>query len=173
MDGALAVLQQNAVPVTADGCQPDDGHPGIVTDMSHAVFTEKVGRGDVQLLGHLEDVHRTQDNVFPMGAAFAALVAVKLKGIVQANGHGLDLFHIIEIHDYSPFDGGAVSPRRRSMLFFRQMFQGQFLEAVRVIAVRILGKTVLPIGDHDTQYLTSRFFEGIQSYKTIFKDAAY
>ena len=52
------------------------------------------------------------------------------------------------------------------------MFQGQFLEAVRVIAVWILRKTVLPIGDHDTQYLTSRFFEGIQSYGAIFKDAA-
>ena len=45
--------------------------------MHGAVFPEKVSVGELQLLGHFENIPGRQDDVRPVDAAFAALGAVK------------------------------------------------------------------------------------------------
>jgi hypothetical protein len=99
MDRAPAVLQQNAVIVIALGSQSDDGDPGVVTDMEHAISVVEINRADLQLPGHFEDIHRAQDDIIPVGTAFATLIAVEFEGIVQAYSHGFDILkHFFSSH---------------------------------------------------------------------------
>jgi hypothetical protein len=99
MDGAPAVLQQNAVIVIALGSQSDDGDSGVITDMEHAILVVEINRTDLQLPGHLEDIHRAQDDIIPVGTAFATLIAVEFEGIVQAYSHGFDILkHFFSSH---------------------------------------------------------------------------
>ena len=92
MDGAFPVLQQDTVTIPAHGREPDDGDSGILADVEHAVFLIELDGRDVQLPGQPENIHGTEDDILPVGAALAALIAVELEGVVQANGHGVDIF---------------------------------------------------------------------------------
>lgn len=55
-----------------------------------AVFAKKVSVGEIQLLGHFENIPGRQDDVRPVDAAFAALGAVERKGVVKADGERFD-----------------------------------------------------------------------------------
>jgi hypothetical protein len=99
MDRAPAVLQKNAVIVIAIRCQSDDGDSGVVTNMEHAILVVEINRADFQFLGHFEDIHRAQDDIIPVGTAFATLIAVEFEGIVQAYSHGIDILkHFFSSH---------------------------------------------------------------------------
>jgi hypothetical protein len=99
MDRAPAVLQQNAMIVIALGSQSDDGDSGVVTDMEHTILVVEINRADLQLPGHLEDIHRAQDDIIPVGTAFATLIAVEFEGIIQAYSHGFDILkHFFSSH---------------------------------------------------------------------------
>ena len=85
--------------VFALGSQSDDGDSGVVTDMEHTILVVEINRADLQLPGHLEDIHRAQDDIIPVGTAFATLIAVEFEGIVQAYSHGFDILkHFFSSH---------------------------------------------------------------------------
>jgi hypothetical protein len=87
------------VIVIAHGSQSDDGDSGVVTDMEHAILVVEINRADLQLPGHLEDIHRAQDDIIPVGTALTTLIAVELEGIVQAYSHGFDILkHFFSSH---------------------------------------------------------------------------
>lgn len=72
----------------------------MLTDVEHAVFMVKIYRRNLQFSGHLEDVHGTQDNIIPVGAALTTLITVKFESIIQANCVGLDIMkhHFFSCH---------------------------------------------------------------------------
>ena len=80
--------------VIAHGSQSDDGDSGVITDMEHAIFVVEINRTDLQLPGHLKDIHRAQDDIIPVGTAFATLIAVEFEGIIQAYSHGFDMVRL-------------------------------------------------------------------------------
>jgi hypothetical protein len=87
------------VIVIAHGSQSDDGDSGVVTDMEHAILVVEINRTDLQLPGHLKDIHRAQDDIIPVGTAFATLIAVEFEGIVQTHSHGFDILkHFFSSH---------------------------------------------------------------------------
>jgi hypothetical protein len=99
MDRAPAVLHKNAVVVITLGCKSDDGYSGVVTDMEHTILVVEINRADLQLFGHFEDIHRAQDDIIPVGTAFATLIAVEIEGIVQTHSHGFDILkHFFSSH---------------------------------------------------------------------------
>lgn len=86
--------------VFTDRAQSNDGHSCMLADVEYAVFMVKIHWGDLQLLGHPEDVHGTQNNIIPVGTAFSALVTVEFEGVIQSNCVELDILkhHFFSCH---------------------------------------------------------------------------
>ena len=86
--------------VFAYRAQAYNGHSGMLTNIEDTVFMVKIHGGDLQLLGHLEDVHWTQNNIIPKGTALTALIAVEFECVVQTNCVELDVLkhHFFSCH---------------------------------------------------------------------------
>ena len=69
--------------ILSDRTQANNGHSAMLTDVEYAVRIAKIYWSDFQLPGHLKDVHRTQDNIIPIGTALTALITAEFESIVQ------------------------------------------------------------------------------------------
>ena len=87
VNAALMILQQRAAHLVANRLQANNRHTGVVSDMSLAVLCKELGRRQLQFLGHLVDVHRTQNDILTVEAAHTTARAMELKGVVQTTGH--------------------------------------------------------------------------------------
>ena len=91
MNRAFVVLQERAAVIFSYRPQRNDGYATGGANVHGAVFSEKVSVGELQLLGHFENIPGRQDDVRPMDAAFAALGTVERKGVVKADGKRFDV----------------------------------------------------------------------------------
>lgn len=103
VNGAFIVLQQRAAIILSHRPQHNDGNSASGANVHGAVFAKKVSVGEIQLLGHFENIPGRQDDVRPVNAAFAALGAVERKGVVKADGERFDILeHFFVSHENYP-----------------------------------------------------------------------
>ena len=69
MNRAFVVLQERAAVILSYRPQRNDGYATGGANVHGAVFPEKVSVGELQLLGHFENIPGRQDDVRPVDAA--------------------------------------------------------------------------------------------------------
>ena len=71
--------------------QANDRNMGMGADVAFAVFMVDIHRCHIQILCDPEEVPGIQQNILPVDAALAAGSTVKAEGVIQTDGHGLQV----------------------------------------------------------------------------------
>ena len=84
---AVMILQQRAAADGALRQQADDRDPGVLADIALTVLLVEAHHTQIEFLRRPEQVVGREQNVLPVDAALAALLAVEAEGLIRADLH--------------------------------------------------------------------------------------